>query len=440
MASVDNIVTELQIFHQNVLDIYSSKQSDTDKWAKIAEYMHNNNQVVVKTFVIIKKEDIRTGIEMDYTIDFDQLQKQIAQESDSVRKSSFIILSLHKILYDLMTIEGNYYFSLIGKEEMSILKDDLIYYVNMSIKNEQNIYFHAYILLYALESLFNKYFYIGVDFEYTNKKIQLAQLNFEHSTSLKSIIMMVSPSELEPIMMDNFIKLIICNKLITKILHGSDSLDIPYVYKLMLENDPSKIIKFTKGLIDTRFLCEYYKLNRNEASDNKCSIYDQDPARSAIYYFKVVSEEQQNKLSELLESMPASHDIQWNIHKMPKSQVLYAQYDVIFLKYFYYRMIYVATEDEETEIGKKVIIELYKNVLTELTQFVYLENNEITFLSSECNEEVIVVNNYFARKPNGILRMIDIYNQVSTGLMTTNPVVDIDKLLKVNHFKTKLTI
>ncbi len=56
MASMDNIATELQIFHQNILDIFSSKESDTSKWEKIAMYMDDNNPVVVKTFNTIKKK------------------------------------------------------------------------------------------------------------------------------------------------------------------------------------------------------------------------------------------------------------------------------------------------------------------------------------------------------------------------------------------------
>jgi hypothetical protein len=252
--------------------------------------------------------------------------------------------------------------------------------------------------------------------------------------------MMVSPNELEPAMMDNFVELIICNKYIKKILHGSDSLDIPYMYEEMLKGDPNKIMRFTRTLIDTRFLCEYYKLNRGDESDNKCSIYDEDKNRSAIFYFGVISAEQQDKLTNILESMPAVHDIAWNIHKMPKSQVLYAQYDVIFLKYFYYRMIYVATLDDKSDMGKKMIIELYKHVLFELTQFVYLERREITFVMAKCKEEIDPINNYMIRKPDGISKLVDIFNQVSTGLVTSDPKVEIDKLLKVNYFKGLLMI
>lgn len=443
MTSIDNIIDDFQFFYQKISEFYKSKSSAKEKWTKIATYMHDNNSLVIKVFTTIKQNDLRKQINLDYKTKFKQLEKQIDEESDTLVKSSFIILALHYLIYDLLTIKGNYDFSLNGQEQMQILKSinkQIIYYINVSVKNEQNIYFHAYILLYALESLFNKRFYVGVDFEYTNKKIQLAQLNFEHSISPSSIIMIVSPNELEIVMMDNFVNLIMCNKYIKKILHGSDSLDIPYVYNYMLQNDPEKIIKFTKGLIDTRFLCEYYKLTREQVTDNRCSIYDEDPARSAVYYFNVVSEEQQQKLTELLQSMPAPYDIVWNIHKMPKSQVLYAQYDVLFLKYFYYRIIHVATEDEESDLGKKAIIELYKHVLNEITQFVYLENNNITFLKAKCKEDVDVVNNYFIRKPSGILKMIDIYNQISTGLITTDPKVNIDNLQKVNHFKTSIMI
>ena len=438
MITVDNINTDLQLFHQRILGIYQSDSLPTEKWTAIASYMHDNNATVVKAYTSIRKKDERTAINLDYKIDFAQLQNQISKESDELRKSSFIILSLHNMIYDLLSTEGNYYFTLNGQEEMAILKKPLVYYVNLSSKPEQNVYFHAYILLYALESLFNKHFYIGIDFEYTNKKIQMGQFNFEHNVALQSIIMLVSPNDLEPVMMENLINIIICNKSIKKILHGSDSLDIPYVYDHMLAQDSEKIISFTKTLIDTRFLCEYYKLTRDQPSDYKCSIYDEDPSRSAVYYFGVISESQQNRLAELLQSMPAHHDIQWNIRKLPKSQVLYAQYDVIFLKYFYYRIIHMGTEDEASDSGKKDIIELYKHVLNEITRFVYLENNNVTYLRAKCKEEVNMVNNYFIRKPNAIIKLIDIYNQVSVGLETTHPRVIIDKLAKVNHFKVTI--
>ncbi|AYV85444.1 MAG: hypothetical protein Satyrvirus17_4 [Satyrvirus sp.] len=440
MASVDNIINDFQIINQKILELYKSKMEPNDKWIKIATTIHEKNDFFIKLFNILSKTESRKEIKLNYETKFGQLEKQISDESDFVVKSSLIINLLHHIIYDLLSTEGNYYFSLNSDDEMQLSKKRITYYINVNTKPEQNICFHAFILMYALESLFNKRLYVGIDFEFTNKKIQLSQLNFEHSTEPKGIIMIVGPNELGSTIIDDFVEMVFCNKYIKKILHGSDSLDIPYVYEHLLKLDPEKIIVFTRTLIDTRFLCEYYKLSRDEPSDNKCSIYDDDPKGSAIYYFGLISLEQQNKLAEVLHSLPPMHDIQWNIFKMSRSQIYYAQYDVLFLKYFYYIIINKATHDEKSEMGKKTVIELYKHVLNELTRFVYLERREITFLMKKCKEEVDPINNYFVRKPNEILKMIDISNQVSTNINTINPKVNLDNIVKVNYFKGLIAI
>ena len=440
MTEPNKLATDLQIFYQNIHDEYLSKNTSKEKWTNIANKTDEHNKLLMNVFKYVKKEIKYSKINLEYDTSIEKLDKQIANETDILRKISFCISALHHIFYDLMTIENNYEFSLDGKKEMNVLQQDVVYYVNISVKPDLNVYFHAFILLFSIESLFTKHMYVGVDFEYTNKKIQLAQLNFEHAVSLKSMIQMVSPSELGPVITENFITGIMCNRSIKKILHGSDSLDIPYVYSGLLDGDTDKIIEFTQALIDTRFLCEYYKLNRGHASDNKCAIYDQESDRSAIHYFKVVSDEQQEKLAELLEAMPAPHDIAWNIRKMPRSQVMYALYDVIFLKYFYYRMINVATMDDSSDAEKKSTIKMYKHIIPELTEFVYLENRDITTLKAKCKEEVDPVNNFFVRKHGNILKLIDIYKKVSVDLVTNNPHVDITKVTNVSHFRTTVNI
>lgn len=427
------MIIEFQNVHQIIFDIFNSKSSAVEKWVQIANIINDKNKFIVDIYHYIKKSLQSNQLSLNYDDDLNRIQEQIQSESNLLRKASFIISSLHQIIYNLMTQTDNYLFKLNGNDEMAIIVQPVVYYINMSIKNEQNIFFHAFILLYALESLFTKYFYVGVDFEYTNKKIKLAQLNFEHSVSNSSIIMMVSPDELETDMFDNFVDLIMCNNRIKKILHGSDSLDIPYVYSGMLRDDTIKIIKFTKTLIDTRFICEYYKLNLPQSDDNKCSIYDIDADRSAIFYFKLISQEQQDKLSALLDSMPPPHDIQWNIHKMPESQILYAQYDVIYLKHFFYRMINVAVNNSNR--SEKETITLYKYILTELTQFFHLESRGITELKNKCKSEVDVANNYFTKQPNNTFRMIQIFEQVSANIIIQSPYVEIDNIMKVNHFR-----
>ena len=439
--NIEPYLTPCTALYQEIVDIYNSKSKPTEKWEKIANIMGSEvNTLKWRSLFYALKKETRKDINLDYKLELKQLVKQISTESNLLIKSSLIITSLHQIIYELMSTEGNYYITLKGKDEMQVIKSDLTYYVNISFKNEQNIYFQAFILLYTLESLFNRHFYIGIDFEYTNKKIQLAQLNFEHREALQSFIMIVSPNELEKYMFETFVDLIICNKYIKKILHGSDSLDIPYMYEHMLEGDPTKIIKFTRTLIDTRFLCEFYKLNMNVPSDNKCRIYDDNKDSSTIYYFGVVSEQQQAELTQMLDEMPPVHDIVWNIHKMEKSKVYYALRDVIYLKYFYYRMIFVATKEEDDLEAKKTVMQLYRHVLFELTQFIYLENRGLSFMTTKCKEEVDPINNYMIRKPDQILKLVDIYNQVLPGIKVADPKVDIDSLTKVTYYKSRINL
>ncbi len=441
MTSINDIVNNFDAIYDKILDNYKNDiLSFSDKWKEIAKLLHDNSEVINKIYVELKNSNRGKKILHDHESNFTDINKNIKNEKNNIMKIVYIISGLHIIVYDIMSKKENYYFDLDGQSEMQILPKPLTYYINISIKTEQNIFFHAFILIYALESLINKHFYLGIDFEFTNKKIQLAQLNFEHNCGDKSIIMIVNPNELEPVMTRDFINMIMCNKYIKKILHGSDSLDIPYVYEHLLGGNDTLVKRFTRSVIDTRFMCEYYKLSVNGSDERRCSIYDEDPQRSAIFFFKVVSEQQQDNLKNLLESMPNAHDREWNIHKMSSSQIKYAQYDVLYLKWFYYKIIHDATLQEPTVSGKKSIIEMYKNVLNEITRFVYLERNKYTGLMEQCKLEVDPVNNFFIKKLDGAVKMIDIYNKSYVNIDTVNPRVSIDKLIRVNHFKTPVLV
>lgn len=397
-----------------------------------------------KLFYHIKKEKLHHSQKLDYE-DVQTLEKKWRYENLTKSRLSLGLSLLHAMVYGLMTtdtgledpVENNYYFKLNGKEEMIVLKKDIIYYIFVSIKTEKNFVFHLFILLYSLESLYHHNFYLGIDFEKTNNKIQLTQLNFEHHEDTRSIIMIINPNELTDNMLNTYINLVYCNKYIKKILHGPDSSDLPYIYNTLLQNQNDKIIQFTRTMIDTRFLCEYYKTNLETGADNKCSIYDMDASHSAVFYFGLISEKKQRELSELLDLMPA--DIPWNIHKLPRNKFLYAQYDVIFLKYFYYRIIYLA-EQRGTPAEHRAIVKLYKHVLYELTQFFYLEKRNITNLLVECKKEIDPLNNYMIHYGGTVEKLIDLYKSMTSGIVTTDPKAEIDKLLKVSYYKNNLTI
>lgn len=430
-------VSDLLALHHSIVKSYLSK--DTAKWTTIAQQLSDNSLKIMAAYRYLQTNNL-IAIELNYETAFDTIQSQLTVESNVLKKISLIVLSLHFIIYQLMVNPLYYLFCLDGQTEMNAITEPIVYYIHLSAKNEQNIYFHAFMLVYALESLFTKNLYVGVDFEFTVRNIELIQLNFEHSVDKRSVITMINPNELEPQMLTDYVQLIMCNPAIKKILHGSDSQDIPYIYKQLLHQNNEQIIQFNQSLIDTRFLCEYYKLNLENSSNNRCSIYDIEADRSAIYYFKLISKETQDKLSTVIDQMGPPADIVWNIHRMPKAQTYYAQYDVLFLKYFYYQIIYTATTHCQSAIEKKLMMDLYKLILPQLTQFVYLENNLITDLTVQCKLEVDNINNYFIKTKTGVVKMIDLYNQMSTPLIISSVNVSVDQLMKVNHFRKVLVV
>ena len=70
----------------------------------------------------------------------------------------------------------------------------------------------------------------------------------------------------------SLVKKILGNYRILKILHGSEALDIPYMFNDLIQST-KYIIRFTNSFIDTRYICEYYNLENN-LKDRKCKIYD----------------------------------------------------------------------------------------------------------------------------------------------------------------------
>lgn len=89
---------------------------------------------------------------------------------------------------------------------------------------------------------------------------------FANRTS--KFIFIFNPNELDGIQTDLIIKYMFISNTISKIVHGSDSLDIPYLFQDFFMNNNLYIYDFTKNVIDTRFLCEYSKITSNYEDKN----------------------------------------------------------------------------------------------------------------------------------------------------------------------------
>jgi len=380
---------------------------------------------------------------------------QASQGDPKIRE---FIFYLHAVVYDLFEEKGNFDFQeqstasvfttdkTDSKAEMAGLKKEIYYIVNVYKKSDEYMKFYLFVITMALESKINNHLYIGYDLEYTMNVVQLYQLNYEHNYDHRSFIFVASPSLMGKKIHDVFIDLNIINTKITKILHGSDSKDLPYIYEQMLGNDSQKIIKFTRSMIETRWICEYYKLNNGDSNDNKCDLYH------AVWYFKLISTEKYDELQQIIVQMGSPSDIVWNIIWLDKPKTKYAYYDVIFLKYFYYQMIQQALDDlkesKQTTPTRKQLLQFYHYFMYELTQFVYLEKKNITNLTETCKLEGDLINNYMIRDKKGnTFRLNDVFLHIMSfkgskdkiNLVILDPYVDVEKLFKINYFRKNLT-
>lgn len=377
-------------------------------------------------------------VDADYSKDVSSLDT----ESDPQVASYLAIIKAHEIMY-------NYFATLTDRiitssEEMTI-KAYRKYYVNLAKDLSLLVNFQALIRLWQLEAKINKILFVGIDCEFTDDKIKLIQLNFEHSQDQRSFIWLLDPTTLNEAQNTDFIKYLICNPGIRKIFHGSESKDIPYFFDVLLNHDVSLIKKFNHGYIDTKYLCEYYRLV-NDTENDRCSIY------YGVHYFDVINDVQYSAVEDNIQKMGHVQEIVWNINNLSNAQINYAYYDVIYLKYFYFGIIYKATINRDKALysknvsyNERDIYTLYHSVLFELTQFMSLEKFKsseglnITNLTMRCKEQADPMNNYFIIYRNKRYKLLDLFNKIIENLTINNPKVDITTLFQIKYFKTYLT-
>ena len=145
-----------------------------------------------------------------------------------------------------------------------------------------------------------------------------------------------------------------CNNKIYKILHGSDSLDIPYTFNTF-DNNKDDILKFTSSLIDTKYLCEYHHIENN--IEDKCKIKE-------LLEHKVINQTQFDNLVKNEEKMGNISDIKIDINNISDELVKYSMYDVLFLKYLYLKF-------------ENIDNDIYKHLIPELTRYIYMERRDV---------------------------------------------------------------
>ena len=251
--------------------------------------------------------------------------------------------------------------------------------------------------------------YIGCDFEFNRvrkheRDIALFQINLEIDNQDTGQIFMFYPPELTKEQNNILIKLL-TNKNIIKILHGGESLDIPYLFDQVLKTRDN-IENFCCNLLDTKYLCEYGHIETN-SNIVKCSIY------YLLEEYKIITAQ---KFKDL-EAINFNYLIEIDIHKMSSDTYRYSLYDVLFLPELIRKFL------NKSEMYTKVIPEITKLVF----QYKRLPNHEINKV-----KEFVYSNNMDFIKGDGTIYLLnDIYNFYILTLINK----DIKNLMKITYFR-----
>jgi hypothetical protein len=343
---------------------------------------------------------------------------------------SYIILNI---------IQINTIFEYNEKEEFATPKFNTLYSVILADDEYKLKLFILYVLLFSFESHireqfddYNQYVYVGIDYEFNNRQIAVMQLNFERASSIDvkmttySHIWLINPSELDKPLLEIMIKYLMRNKKIYKILHGADSLDVPYMYFDLFSSDIQTIRDFTTRYIDTRFLCEYFKIHQNDGK--KCSIYE------ALLYFNTITQDKYDYLEKTHADMGPVQDISWNIINLKNDipSLKYALFDVLFIKRFYLDIHHKALTEAKNYYT-------HYHMITKLIQYVVLERRAITNTTEIIKKEVDQINNYYFFHNDIKYNLIDVFNKVMNIEFSDNT-LKISHLLEITYLRTYLIL
>lgn len=325
------------------------------------------------------------------------------------------VLILNNQINNLIIKNKIYEMKLNGWEEIKPITNKKIKYYIIKSDSElnQKTFLVYMILYYLLSKKVNNNYILPLDFEFNTKKVALMQINFETDFNDR-FIFIIYPPYLNYYWKTYLVKKILGNFRIIKLLHGSDSLDIPYMFNDLIIK--TKYIKrFIHSMIDTRYICEYFNL-KNNYPKRKCKIYN------LLLDQNIVTPEKIRDLDKNSEKMGPIYDIFIDINSISTELLKYTLYDVIFLKYLY--------QSFPNEI-------VYTKLIPELTRINFLEKKGITNYLSSTHKVINKMNNFFIKDKDN-LKLIDTYYMFTNYLNIKD--YPINLLENINYFKSSIEI
>jgi hypothetical protein len=261
----------------------------------------------------------------------------------------------------------------------------------------------------------------GIDYEFNTDKVrQVALMQINFTVGDHKYLWILDPKKYSDEKIKIINDILLLNEDVYKVLHGSESLDIPYMYDTLFGGNKEKILQFTKRLIDTRFLCEYVR--KSLGIEGKCSIYD------AMLYFGTINKAKFDELEEINKQMMPIQDVNWEINKMSSLHIKYALYDVL--------QLVTLSED----IFKKILVETPEYVRTyyyimKILRFVILERKNVTNVLEYVKNVVNPINNYIVMEKKHTL--IEVYNGIIKNciLNEANDKIYINHIESINYVR-----
>jgi len=235
----------------------------------------------------------------------------------------------------------------------------------------------------------NKQHIIGIDFEFNKvrkgeRDVALMQINMENDLDV-AYIFILYPPELNKRTHDLLIKLI-THKQIFKILHGAESLDIPYLFGQLLI-DKNLIDGFCSNFYDTRFLCDYYHIEKN--IQGRCSIY------YLLLEQQIITKEKFDELEKIEEKTGPIYLITIDIHKLGFHVLRYSLYDVIYLPELIRKFLQMSWP--------------YTNLVPEITCMINKYKRDSTNKFNEFDKIINSMNLYFIYEGNNRISLNEIW-------------------------------
>lgn len=258
--------------------------------------------------------------------------------------------------------------------------------------------------------------YVGIDFEFnkvskSSKGIALMQMNLENDSNI-GYIFVLYPPELKH---SNILIKLITMKEIIKILHGAESLDIPYLFDQLLLTKEN-INNFCHNFYDTKYLCDYNHMDnfiQTNIKALKCSIYN------LLLYNNIIDEKKFDELENIENITGPIYNIHIDIHKLDLHVLRYSLYDVLYLP-----------ELIKVFLNKNIV---YSKIIPEISVVIYKYKRNVENEFNELKSIIDTMNLYFIKENNNTILLKDIYDSYYYILADNNNIID--KIKEIHYFK-----